>query len=91
MQSPPSTSRKQSIKLALMYKRENLENQHRRGEIDIPNSSRGVNTMQSETGSPRLTAPDEHEVPETPTVNPLLPPLPAERPQSFKNQDERSN
>ena len=55
VKSPPSTTRKQSLKLALMYKRENLENQHRRGEIDVPNSSRGVNTMHSETTSPRVT------------------------------------
>ena len=82
VRSPPSSSRKQSLKLALMYKREALETKHRRGEIEIPRaSSQGLRTVGSEAVSPRGVQVDVENLPGTPQTNTVPPPMPMERPE----------
>ena len=87
----PASSRKQSLKLALMYKKEALESQHRRGEIDIPHpGSQRHQTLGFDAVSPRAARMDQEDFPGTPQTNRLPPPMPMERPEPASTLERRS-
>lgn len=87
----PASSRKQSLKLALMYKKEALETKHRRGEIDIPRpGSQRLDTHESEAASPRAARVDEDNFPGTPQTNSMPPPMPMERPEPASTLEQKS-